>query len=274
MLKMLKADFYRLFRSFMFWVFLGIRLLSFIITAAGSIYTRIKGAGFDGEALTFENANIFEIETTVFSGIGILFAGLCIVYFYGKELKNGYIKNIAGSVERKEYCVFSKIILGIFTTLFYIAVDIIVTVIEWIVQGNRIVSVTDLYLDGGYTLCRSDVIKGWLSAYGTAIMISMAFIMLVVLLMEVFRTTAPVYVFDLMLVAGIIDEVIIGVFSLLQSWFGWFKGFEISDYLMTCNMQNFNCLSDNLARFAVMSVIYIAIFGMLAVWVNKKRDVV
>ena len=137
MLKMLKADFYRLFRSFMFWVFLGIRLLSFIITAACSIYTRIKGAGFDGEALTFENANIFEIETTVFSGIGILFAGLCIVYFYGKELKNGYIKNIAGSVERKEYCVFSKIILGIFTTLFYNRTDYIFQSFEKLSKYNQ-----------------------------------------------------------------------------------------------------------------------------------------
>ena len=269
MLRILKADFYRLFHSFMFWVFFVIRATSVITSIFERIYVSVRGVGFDGEAVTVQSSSPLMVETSIFSGVLILFVGFTMVYFFGKERKHGFIKNVAGTVERREYMVFSKMVIGAFVTIIYVLFDWICSILSWVIEGNKFCAMTDITVNGSSSVSCGKLI----SSYGVAVLISFAFVVLFIMLMELIGITAPVYIFGFMLMTGLVDQIIAGIFNFIKSYLGLFTGFEISDYLLLFNLNGFGPETPNLLRFTVVALIYIVVFGGIAVLISRKKDI-
>lgn len=286
MLKVLKADFYRLFKTSMFWatfVFCG---ASIIISLALQIIAKLKGT-----AVTVEKCkSIFELYSILLSGVIIFFGGLTLIYFCGRERKNGFKKNITGIVDRREYCVFSKMIITVFISAVYTILFWVTDIIIFLIEGNRLEGVKALtlqsrvsevvngvlYNPGDVVVTRGELILRWMALYGTAFMITLSMMMLFLLIMELTGITSLGYVVGIMLVSGLIDQIISGAFLALKNLFGIFEDFDITEYLLMMNLNGLDRYSEpdevHFLRYVVIALIYIVVFGGLSVFISKRRD--
>ena len=60
-----------------------------------------------------ETANLCDIIATPVSSVGIMLAFLSIVSFFYADMESGYIKNIAGQMPRRGYCILSRFIASV-----------------------------------------------------------------------------------------------------------------------------------------------------------------
>lgn len=288
MLRILKADFYRLFHSVMFWVaflFSGIILVAdFLI----KIVSKIKGM-VPEETLSH---NIFEVNSSMFSGSLILFSCLAIIYFCGRERKNGFIKNIYGIVEKREYCIFSKMIISVFIAVVYAVLFWITDILDFLIDGNSLCRIEDvtmqgtvgeyfngvLYNPGDVVFTRAEIIGKWLLLFGVALLITISMMMIFLFIMELTGITSIGYIFGFMLMTGLIDQLIVGGFFVFRSLFRVFENFDISGYLLIMNMHGLEAYfmmpeEVHLLRYTLISLAFIVVFGLLSIWRARRKDV-
>ena len=102
MSKMIKMDLYRFFRSASTWIILFVDiLLAFFSVMLVSANTSIQIYSNTGELLAAQ----------MNGGMIMILCSIAVIIFVSAKYKNGFIKNIANQLPRREMLVFPEIIV-------------------------------------------------------------------------------------------------------------------------------------------------------------------
>ena len=103
MTKMIKMDLYRFFRSMSTWIILfAIAALAFLSVVLVSMNTSIQSYSNAGELLAAQ----------IKGGTLMTLCAIAVILFVSTKYKNGFIKNIANQLSRRELLVFPEIIVS------------------------------------------------------------------------------------------------------------------------------------------------------------------
>jgi len=153
---MLKLDFYRLFRSPIFYIMLGVAaLIPALVLAMGGLENPESGT----EAFKIDNAwQLISTKGSAFAVNGFagfatidmvfIFAGILMSIFVARDYSSGFIKNVFTVHSKKEDYVISKIAIGVFSGICMIATYFLGTVL-----AGAITSKSFDVSAGGLILC-------------------------------------------------------------------------------------------------------------------------
>ncbi len=139
MLRQIKADFYRLFRSKSFYLIMGV---AFIFNIIMMLLFGVYSIALDSiEASELNAETIALIQTTLpstfpeyiqlfFMGNStILYLVIILIIFCSAEYNRGYIKNVATLISPRYLTVFSKIIITFFATILIYIITMVVLIV-------------------------------------------------------------------------------------------------------------------------------------------------
>ena len=110
MTKMIKMDLYRFFRSVSTWIILfAIATLAFFSVVLVSMNTSIQPYSNAGELLAAQ----------INGGTLMTLCAIAVIIFVSTKYKNGFIKNIANQLSRRELLVFPEIIVSSVACVLY-----------------------------------------------------------------------------------------------------------------------------------------------------------
>ena len=288
MLRVIRTDFYRLFRSKEFYVYPVVMTVLILISM---IFTADKGStvieGEDGitiEVTTTENGyieddngsissesevhiSIEDILSSLFNE-NLLFLGIIFVIFTTSETRNGFLKNSVACVKDRSYMVYSKVIIGITIMVSYVVEYAIITIVfkslQAAVSGKKMVWVG---IPEGY----GTTYTGYICL---CILINIAIILILELIHELTRNRAFGIVMAFCFASTLIEQLIHGIVDFLQSAFGILKDFDIGRYLLIEGVSNgYKSPDYHPESVLTMCLIYITICTILSITVIKNKDV-
>ncbi len=265
MLKALKMDFYRFFKTKSFYIILAaltascaIMIWSFYITSTAM--TSDMGLDLGESFLELLPHTVDEYFDAFLQGnFLVLFTVIFAVLFCSAEYKNGYIKNIASIVSKRSGLVFSKLIC----ILCAIVIMHIITVLCIIAGCAGIIGITEVQNIRGIVL---EVIWGIIMNFSIASVIVMLF-------MITRKATFP-------MITGII-YVLMGssVFSLADLIAE--KVFKASDFTVAkyTNMGNMlyfvnsSASSETLIRSGIVAAVFFALSSVVSCILINRKDI-
>ncbi len=302
MIKVLKTDLFRLFKSKAFYVYpifiLVIVILGNILAAyvkemeeetdtqgglTATVYeegteTDIINADIEiktGKAVTDSEKEKLTVKISTveffgnyFNGEILLFLGIVLVIFCTCETRFGFVKNAAGSVSDRGFMPLSKMIIGIVITVIYIleyaAIYASVQLITALISGNKI-EYEALPVGDGPKFVEFLLITA---------LVYIAFIAMTTALHELTHNRALGIVLAFVFSTTLLEQLLEGLMSLLQRFLGVFEGVEIKKYMLMTNVYD-GYLSENYhpGTTIVLSLVYIAVFTFLAVFISKKKEI-
>ena len=132
MTKMIKMDLYRFFRSVSTWIILfAIAALAFLSVVLVSMNTSIQSYSNAGELLAAQ----------INGGTLMTLCAIAVIIFVSTKYKNGFIKNIANQLSRRELLVFPEIIVSsVACALYFLAYSICTIVAGAVIFGNTFIT--------------------------------------------------------------------------------------------------------------------------------------
>ncbi len=302
MIKVLKTDLFRLFKSKAFYVYpifiLVIVILGNILAAyvkemeeetdtQGGLTVTVYEEGTEtdivnadieiktGKAVTDSEKEKLTVKISTveffgnyFNGEILLFLGIVLVIFCTCETRFGFVKNAAGSVSDRGFMPLSKMIIGIVITVIYIleyaAIYASVQLIMALIRGNKI-EYEALPVGDGPKFVEFLLITA---------LVYIAFIAMTIALHELTHNRALGIVLAFVFSTTLLEQLLEGLMSLLQRFLGVFEGVEIKKYMLMTNVYD-GYLSENYhpGTTIVLSLVYIAVFTFLAVFISKKKEI-
>lgn len=139
MLKQIRADFYRLFRSKSFYLIMGVALIfNVLMILMFGIYS-IALENIDTGELNAETIALIQstlpstfpqyIQMFFMGNSTILYLVILLIIFCGAEYNRGYIKNVATLIFPRYLTVFSKLIIAFITTILIYVITMLVLLI-------------------------------------------------------------------------------------------------------------------------------------------------
>ena len=302
MIKVLKTDLFRLIKSKAFYVYptfiLVIVILGNILAAyvkemeeetdtQGGLTVTVYEEGTEtdivnadieiktGKAVTDSEKEKLTVKISTveffgnyFNGEILLFLGIVLVIFCTCETRFGFVKNAAGSVSDRGFMPLSKMIIGIVITVIYIleyaAIYASVQLITALISGNKI-EYEALPVGDGPKFVEFLLITA---------LVYIAFIAMTTALHELTHNRALGIVLAFVFSTTLLEQLLEGLMSLLQRFLGVFEGVEIKKYMLMTNVYD-GYLSENYhpGTTIVLSLVYIAVFTFLAVFISKKKEI-
>ena len=132
MTKMIKMDLYRFFRSVSTWIILfSIAALAFLSVVLVSMNTSILSYSNAGELLAAQ----------INGGTLMTLCAIAVIIFVSTKYKNGFIKNIANQLSRRELLVFPEIIVSsVACALYFFAYSTCTIVAGAVIFGNTFIT--------------------------------------------------------------------------------------------------------------------------------------
>ena len=296
MLRVLRTDIYRLFRSKAFYVYPIFVLVVLIINMIFAVNTssdvveiksenQVEDArdGFvdgisDAETGTNKNSEVTK-DTPIYlgmttlleslhDGLTVLFITIIFIIFCTCETRRGFIKNAAGCVKDRAYMVISKIMIGMIITVVYTlefaAFTSLSGILTSIISGRPLMwkNIPD-----------GEGMKVFIFFF-ICFMVDMAIVSILSLIHELSNSRALGIVVAFVLCTTLIEQMIEGVVYLLKTLFDILTDFNIGKYLL---FENINGGYGNSAFYpetaGIMSLIYISVCIILAVWVFRRKDI-
>ena len=267
MIRVLKTDFFRAFRTKAFYVYpifvvfmcvLELLLGVSTVSDGETVVNVVRSISIGPEVLLAD----------LHDGLLMLFLGLFLVIFCTDESKDGFLKNAAGSVSQRAVMPISKIIVGT-VTIFIYALEFAVIKglfygIEAIIQGASVkyapIPAGDI---GKYTvfilLC---------------LMVHAVIVILLVLMHELTHNRALGIVFIFIYSAELFDKLVIGFTNLLKSEFGLFTNVTFNKFLMMFNiLDGYKGEYYAPLRLLIICLVWGITFGMAALVISEKKDI-
>lgn len=302
MIKVLKTDLFRLIKSKAFYVYpifiLVIVILGNILAAyvkemeeetdtQGGLTVTVYEEGTEtdivnadieiktGKAVTDSEKEKLTVKISTveffgnyFNGEILLFLGIVLVIFCTCETRFGFVKNAAGSVSDRGFMPLSKMIIGIVITVIYIleyaAIYASVQLIMALIRGNKI-EYEALPVGDGPKFVEFLLITA---------LVYITFIAMTTALHELTHNRALGIVLAFVFSTSLLEQLLEGLMSLLQRFLGVFEGVEIKKYMLMTNVYD-GYLSENYhpGTTIVLSLVYIAVFTFLAVFISRKKEI-
>lgn len=293
MIKVLKTDLYRLFRSkaflFVFPIYLVIQLGIGMFFSADTVAVEVENGSdrqggivvqkyddpdTDANAKVKENIKLpvyistVEMFGNLYTGQLMLFLGIVLVIFCTCETRMGFVKNAAGAVSDRAYMTISKMIVGAVILVTYIieyAVMYVLTqLLHGLISGSKI-----KYLpipDGEGT--------AFIKYLLLCIFVHLVFIALIAVFHELTYNRALGIVVTFMLATTLFEEMIRGVVILGRHFFDIWHEVDINRYLLMANIGGgYKAGTYHPQIVLIMSLIYFTVFTGLAVFISRKKEI-
>ena len=286
MIKILKTDLFRLFKSKAFYVYPIVVVIIMMIGMLFSVNTDTKEEIVDDEQggvvikvydpdADTENVNnkyIFFGPTTIFEslydGLTLMFLGIVLIIFSTCETRNGFVKNAVGCAVDRRYMPLSKMIIGVVIMVIYVIENIVITFIfnllEALISGKSLKYQSLPDGDGSKFF-------GYLFM---CILVHLAIIALLSFIHELTFSRALGIVLTVGLTTGLLEECAHGAVYLINYFFHILEGFNIGKYLLFENIaKGYNSENFHPEILPFMALIYLTIGALLAVKISQKKDV-
>ena len=270
MLRNIKTDLYRLFTSFEVYLFpIAVVLIDVALFIAKFIF---------GAEIEAGGGNIYLILGDFMANqLLAIVSGIVFAIYLAKEYKEGYIKNIAGSMSGRFMQTVSKYITGIVLFFgYYIFTSVEGAVRSLIFEGGidtdiSYVSENFIFFGPG---AEGDVAKVWWAWLLTAILLHIMLMTLILLCTELTRGKTLGCIAGIIIPLGVVDVLIEQFFLLMQNVLGWFEGFEIEAYLPFEHLRpDFWCKPEIDIRPIVTAGVLMVIYFGLSAYIHKKKDI-
>ncbi len=261
--RLIRMDFYRLVKSKLFIISL-IVLFSLQLAIAFGIPILT-----DMIAHSFGNSEEFKMDTVVkvssilsnpMMSFFMIIMFISAISFLFADIRNGYIKNIAGQISKKGYTAISKFIVVCFHNFVFMVVSVLGTLI-----GSAVCPKTYLSFDNA-------VFSG-LVIFLVKVLLSFAMIAIILFITTGLRNKTIASVIGVLFSLGALGLLYAGLDQLLSTI--GIKNVNVENYIPD---QLYNQSYDVAAFSAVInsvivSVIFIVVFLSLTVMIFNKRDV-
>ena len=265
MLKSLKADFYRFFKTKSLYIILGailvscaIMIWSFYITSTAM--TTEMGAELGTSIVELLPHTVDEYFDSFFQGnFLVLFTVIFTVIFCNAEYKHGYIKNIASMVSRRSGLVLSKLVC-IFAAIIMMH---IITVLCIIVGCMGFMGISDVENIRGIVV---EVIIGVLMNMSLASVMVMLFV-------SVKKATMPMIVGIIYVLMG---SSLFSLADLIVNKLFKITDFSVAKYTNMGNMLYYvnSCASSGtIARAGVVAAVILILSSVVSCILINKKDI-
>ena len=270
MLKIIKTDLFRLFRTKAFYVYPIFLVFVEIMSMCFSVVRMTDG---DSEVIVDFAARSVKCGPVDFAGclgdgLLLLFLGIAMAIFYTNESRHGFLKNAAGCAVDKRFMPVSKMITGVITLFIYIAEYIVIRTVFMLIEA--LASGAEIEYTG---IPAGD--EGRFVIYVLlCLFVHITCIALLVLMHELTHSRALMLLSVFIFSATLADKLIVGAFNLLKSKFTWLGGININRYMMMLNIEN-GYLSKTyypLTLF-IVCMIYFGLGAILSATVANRKDV-
>lgn len=299
MIRVIKTDLFRLFKSKSFYVFPLFVILFLFLQSVLSVSSVQSETGEDNEGVNVGiykadqetdgvriNAEIksdtgeaareeLNVKMSIPGFLGSLtdelvlfFVGIILVIFCTAETRAGFIKNAAGAVSNRAYMPLSKVLVGIVMMIMY--------VIEYAVLYGLIQVLVSVFSGKSieFVHFKQGEAGEFFSYLFVCVLIHIAMIVIIVMVHELTYSRALGIVFAFALTSGLVEKFLEGGVYLLRHFFGILQDFDIAKYELLTNMcSGYDSEAYHGQLMVVMSVIYIAIFMFLAIFISRKKEI-
>ena len=242
MTKMIKMDLYRFFRSVSTWIILfSIAALAFLSVVLVSMNTSILSYSNAGELLAAQ----------INGGTLMTLCAIAVIIFVSTKYKNGFIKNIANQLSRRELLVFPEIIVSsVACALYFFAYSTCTIVAGAVIFGNTFI-----------TFSFFDIIKLLIVQY----VLHWSFCCLL-LLFYMLTNSATVT-----MVIGLLISFKIFIYALVER----FSHFNIGQYMLDANIFQLGMASAKsiYIRAVIVGLIFLFVEIVLLCMVMHKKDI-
>ena len=236
--RILKTDLYRIFHGLAFYMFPAALMLIFILSLTMG----------DEAGITMSVEGILEDTFVTARYLTFMPLGFLVTYLWNTETRNGFIKNIAGNVTGRHIPAVTKLVTGALITVIYMIITI-----GFMLVGNLMNGYTIVWGDPGRSIVK----------LGLWILIGMAFVALMELVHELTHSAALGYILTIAIWTGMVEELILNIVALIDS------KINLIGYTLIYGM----LIEDRLWVSLIRTIVYLAVFAVLAVFTAKKRDV-
>lgn len=257
MSKLIKMDLYRLIRSKMMWICVGIMsLLQLLVVVLGPIILRMLAA-FSSESInTSFTMTLSDQLNNPFQSFMLILVLISAVSFFYADLANGYIKNIAGQVPAKGYTAVSKFIVIIVHNLIFMCFGTLSSVL-----GGLISPQVTLEFD-------MDLVPEALAVFFTKLLLLLALCAILLFVCTALRSKTFASVLAVLFGVSALSLVYALINNLLHNIS---SDIDITKFVPD-ELFNSTVYSNALSSIAV-AVVYIVVFLALAVKIFNSRDV-
>ena len=250
----LKMDFFRLFKmKSTYVVFIVSSILCGLITFGTQKLSKI--AGGKGVLLSYSS----HLESTIGSDFFLMLMAIFCVLYVDADFKHKFVKNIAGQIKNRDIIIFSKLIVVIFYYIICAAIVAGADVIAYMMA-------TEKFLLGnlGKTLAKIGIVT----------VANIAFLMICIALIYIFRNSKVSMIVSILLTLGITSALYMGI-DTLASYFLNLKNFEIEKIsIMTQKATIYSDFSqESIIKVLVLAFCYFIIFTIISTYTFRKRDV-
>ena len=257
MIKIIRTDLFRLFRSKSFYVFpifvVLIITLSSFFSAAKADTTKIS---------------VLSLADKLADGSILIFVGIILIIFCTSETRAGFIKNSASAVSDRGFLPVSKILIGMVMTIIYTLEYAVISILLGFIFslfGAPKLEYVPIPAGEGFEVFRFAVL---------AFLANMAIVTILVFIHELTRNRALGVIAALCFAGNIFENLTRTLVTAIQSAFGILEDFDIAKYMLFPNLAGgYKADVYNPAIVLVLSLTYILIFGILAMMVSRKKEV-
>ena len=264
--RLIKMDFYRLFQSKLFWILSGIFFfLQFLLTFLTPLLLRwlisMSGAPYHESDLDTKLSAVIE---TPMPGLLMIIAFISATSFMYADLKNGYIKNIAGQISKKGYTTISKFTVLLFHNLFYMVLGVLAGC-----AGGLLSPGSSFVID-------KDVPQA-IEVFFIKYLLTLAMVSVILFIITALQNNVFATVMAVLFCVGALSLVYLGIDQILSLM--KVKDFSITNYVpdqlyQTVSISEINQPDSYMALTAVIvGVAFIAVFVTGSVLMFNKRDV-
>lgn len=244
MTKMIKMDLYRFFRSASTWIILfAAATLAFLSVMLVSTNTSIQPYSNAGELLAAQ----------INGGMLMVLCAVAVIIFESAKYKNGFIKNIANQLSRRELLAFPEIIVSsVACALYFFAYSICTIAAGAVFFGNTFITFSFL-----------DIIKLLVVQF----VLHWGFCCLLLLFYILTNSTTAAMVIGLL-----ISFKILNIFYILVERF---THFNIGQYMLDANIFQIGMASTNpiYIRAVIVGLIFLLVEIVLLCMVMRRKDI-
>lgn len=244
MTKMIKMDLYRLFRSVSTWIILfAIAALAFLSVVLVSMNTSIQSYSNAGELLAAQ----------INGGTLMTLCAIAVILFVSTKYKNGFIKNIANQLSRRELLVFPEIIVSsVACALYFFAYSTCTIAAGAVIFGNTFITFSFL-----------DIIKLLIVQF----VLHWSFCCLLLLFYMLTNSATVTMVIGLLISFKILNVI----YALVER----FSHFNIGQYMLDANIFQLGMASAKAVyiRAVIVGLIFLFVEIVLLCMVMHKKDI-
>jgi len=272
MIKVIKTDLFRLFRTKSFYAFPIFTAFVYVIQFIFK-YIRIETENISinaDAAAQAGNKIIFGVNDffgCLNDGLVLVFLGVALMIFCTNETRKGFVKNAAGCVANRIYMPVSKIFVGVFILVVYVVeftvIRSIAMLIESLISGRRI----------SYEAIPAGELGTYAGFVAIAFFVNVTFIVLMVMIHELTYSKAIGITFIFLAGSLLLERIIVGAFALLRVQLGWFENINVGDYMLIMGISDgYKAAAYHPANLVVMCSIYTVIGVATALVAAKNRE--